>query len=242
MTRAYDGDAYFSNVFARQVDSSGNEITPPGTAQIGAVTETAPANDTASSGLNGRLQRIAQRLTSLIALVPASLGAKTGAASFSVVPASDASFAAQATVITVTPTLEISALDAGDVAFDTATITGAARAAGSAVTLDSITIVDKADQKAQLHLVFFNAATSLGVVDSVPDIDDTEVLTIVGHYEVAAASYVDLGGASVFSAGNIRKLMKTNASANLFVAAFTTGTPTYAAADALQISFGFVQH
>jgi hypothetical protein len=32
----------------------------------GAVTETAPASDTASSGLNGRLQRIAQRLTTLI--------------------------------------------------------------------------------------------------------------------------------------------------------------------------------
>lgn len=31
----------------------------------GAVTETAPASDTASSGVNGRLQRIAQRLTTL---------------------------------------------------------------------------------------------------------------------------------------------------------------------------------
>ena len=40
---------------------------------VGAVTETAPATDTASSGLNGRLQRIAQRLTSLIALLPTSL-------------------------------------------------------------------------------------------------------------------------------------------------------------------------
>lgn len=39
-------------------------------ARIGALTETAPATDTASSGLNGRLQRIAQRLTSLIALLP----------------------------------------------------------------------------------------------------------------------------------------------------------------------------
>ena len=45
---------------------------------IGAVTETAPATDTASSGLNGRLQRIAQRLTSLIALLPAALGAGGG--------------------------------------------------------------------------------------------------------------------------------------------------------------------
>lgn len=35
-------------------------------AQIGALTETAPGTDTASSGLNGRLQRIAQRITSMI--------------------------------------------------------------------------------------------------------------------------------------------------------------------------------
>jgi len=90
--------------------------------EIGALNETAPASDTASAGVNGRLQRVAQNLTSifggtgaaadaaassdtgtfsLIALVkrllqkvtaqlPASLGAKTSAASLSVVPASDA--------------------------------------------------------------------------------------------------------------------------------------------------------
>lgn len=34
--------------------------------RIGDLTETAPGTDTASSGLNGRLQRIAQRITSLI--------------------------------------------------------------------------------------------------------------------------------------------------------------------------------
>lgn len=45
---------------------------------VGALTETAPASDTASSGVNGRLQRIAQRITSLIALLPASLGAGGG--------------------------------------------------------------------------------------------------------------------------------------------------------------------
>ncbi len=45
---------------------------------IGAVTETAPASDVASSGLNGRLQRVAQRITSLIALLPAALGAGGG--------------------------------------------------------------------------------------------------------------------------------------------------------------------
>jgi len=59
------------------------------TTAIGSLTETAPATDTASSGLNGRLQRIAQRLTSLIALFPTSIGTKASAASLSVVLASD---------------------------------------------------------------------------------------------------------------------------------------------------------
>jgi hypothetical protein len=46
---------------------------------LGILTETAPASDTASSGLNGRLQRIAQRITSLIALFPTAL---TGSGNF----------------------------------------------------------------------------------------------------------------------------------------------------------------
>lgn len=51
---------------------------------FGAVTETAPVTDTGSSGLNGRLQRIAQRITSLIALLPAALGSAAAAASLAV--------------------------------------------------------------------------------------------------------------------------------------------------------------
>jgi hypothetical protein len=46
--------------------------------QFGSVTEAAPGTDTASSGLNGRLQRIAQRLTALIALLPSAFGANGG--------------------------------------------------------------------------------------------------------------------------------------------------------------------
>jgi hypothetical protein len=56
---------------------------------VGALNEAAPASDTANSGLNGRLQRIAQRITSLIALLPTSLGQKTMANSLAVVLPSD---------------------------------------------------------------------------------------------------------------------------------------------------------
>jgi hypothetical protein len=41
--------------------------------RLGATNEAAPAGDTAASGLNGRLQRIAQSLTSFMALFPAAL-------------------------------------------------------------------------------------------------------------------------------------------------------------------------
>jgi hypothetical protein len=74
-----------------QAATSANQDT--GNTRIGDLTETAPASDTGSSGLNGRLQRIAQRLTSLIAQLPATLGIKTAANSLSVAPASDSVFA-----------------------------------------------------------------------------------------------------------------------------------------------------
>ena len=60
--------------------------------QVGIATETAPTSDTASSGLNGRLQRIAQRITSLIALLPSSLGPQASASSLSITPATATTF------------------------------------------------------------------------------------------------------------------------------------------------------
>lgn len=47
-----------------------DEIEP----RLGAITETAPSTDTDSSGLNGRLQRIAQRLSTLIAFYANNFG------------------------------------------------------------------------------------------------------------------------------------------------------------------------
>lgn len=52
--------------------------------KIGSLTEAAPGTDTASSGLNGRLQRIAQRITSLITALgnPFQAGGSIGNTSF----------------------------------------------------------------------------------------------------------------------------------------------------------------
>lgn len=58
-------------------------------AEIGAKNETAPISDTDPSGLNGRLQRIAQRISSLISLLPSSIGKKASTDSLSVTISSD---------------------------------------------------------------------------------------------------------------------------------------------------------
>lgn len=72
------------SVATSTLQSSGNTL-------LGAVNEAAPATDTDNSGLNGRLQRIAQRITSLLALLPAALGQGTMAQSLRVVLPSDQS-------------------------------------------------------------------------------------------------------------------------------------------------------
>lgn len=79
-----------------------DSVTVKASVGIGSLTETAPATDTASSGLNGRLQRIAQRVTSLIAQFPTTLGQTTKAASLSVSVASDDDLQAKLGIVTET--------------------------------------------------------------------------------------------------------------------------------------------
>lgn len=73
------------------VNASGEVLVKDG-GGLGALTETAPVTDTASSGINGRLQRIAQRLTSILAaMAPATAGTGT--------PSSVASSASSVTIL-----------------------------------------------------------------------------------------------------------------------------------------------
>lgn len=143
-------------------------------------------------------------------------------------------------VITVTPTVQNNnAYDANDVIFDAVEIPLAVPVAGGTAILDSIVVIDTADQKAQMHLVFMNAATSLGTLDSAPDIDDTEVLTVIGTVEVLAASYNDLGANSVATKTAVGLAVKAaSGTRSLWVAAWSTGTPTYLTG-CLKIQLGF---
>lgn len=133
-------------------------------------------------------------------------------------------------VVTVTPTLDTNAYTAGDLLFDSTEIANAVRANGGCAILQSVTIVDKDDQKLAMTLLFADAGTDFGTANSAPDPDDTEAATVLGHVAIATGDYVDLGGASVACVRGIGLLLKAGAATtSLYVAAITGGTPTHTA-------------
>lgn len=144
--------------------------------------------------------------------------------------------------VDVTVTVETSALDVGDVASAaTQVVAGATRGINTPSKLVSLTLADPDDQKAILRVVFFSANTNLGTKDAAPDVDDTELLTIIGHVDIAVADYVDYGGGSVASIKNIGLMMKPAAeTSSVYMSIYTpaTSTPTYAGG-ALTVRLGF---
>src|SRR6185312_14649884 len=127
-----------ANGSATDANSTPVAWSTEGKAQVGSLTETAPASDTASSGLNGRLQRVAQRITSLIALLPASLGANgglkiEGVASGTAVPVSIASVPSHA--VTNAGTFAVQATEA-----DGANVTLGAKADAKSTATDTTAI------------------------------------------------------------------------------------------------------
>jgi hypothetical protein len=171
-------------------------------ARTGALTETAPASDTASSGLNGRLQRVAQRLTSLLALLPASLGQKTMANGLAVTVASDQSAlpASQSGTWTVQPgntanttawKVDGSAVTqpvSGTVTTRPSGSTGANTSVASTVTTDTTLIAADANR---FGLTIFNESTAVLFALLGAGTESATVYTVQiaagGYYEVPDA-------------------------------------------------------
>ena len=147
-------------------------------------------------------------------------------------------------VVTVTPTLDIAgAYAGGDLLFDSAEVANAVRENGYAAILESVTVLDKADQGVAFTLLIANANTDFGTPNSAPDPDDTEAETVLGWVPIATSDYVDLGLSKVACVRNIGLMLQAGAATtSLWIAAINgTGTPTYGAATDLVIKLGFLR-
>lgn len=140
-------------------------------------------------------------------------------------------------VVSVTPTLDTNAYASGDTLFDTTKVqvltaapTGSA-ARGLRGRIASVTVLDKSDQNAGMTLFFLRSNVGFGTANSAPNISDDNAEQIVGRVTIAAADYTDLGGCDFAQAHNLNiPFVLPSNQRELYVAAITNGTPTYAAA------------
>lgn len=133
-------------------------------------------------------------------------------------------------VVPVTPTLDTDAYSDGDLLFDSTQISNAVRVNNHTAVIQTITIIDKDNQKAPMTLLIANAATDFGSLNAAPNPSDAAAETVAGHLEIAADDYVDLGGASVACVRNVGMLVSASGeTTSLWIAAITRGTPTHTA-------------
>lgn len=145
--------------------------------------------------------------------------------------------------IDVTLTLDTSIYASGDVLADTQPIAAAMRVNGGTGVLQSITVIDQDDQKAQIKLQLMSTSVSLGTENALPSITDTDALQLLGApIVIETTDYTDLGGVSVAGKDGIGRVVKAAAgSTSLFIAVVNgSGTPTYTAAG-IKLRLGFLQ-
>lgn len=120
--------------------------------------------------------------------------------------------------------------------------------------VQSIKVIDEANQKVELILSFFNTSpTAAGDGEAVAFSDDDLQDTFLGTVTVAAADYDSYGSANAVATltdvGLLLKTLKKTGQVGtavgddkIYMVAHTTGTPTYGATDALGIVVDVMAH
>lgn len=146
--------------------------------------------------------------------------------------------------IQVTPVLDTNVYASGDLLFDAVAITSAAVASGGAVELVSAVVSDEDEQSQAIDFYITNLSTTWGTINNAVAATDALCRGIQAFFQVAAADYKDLGGASVAMPDankSIGIVCEASGSANLYLVGICrSGTPTYTASG-LKVSLGFRQ-
>ena len=139
-------------------------------------------------------------------------------------------------IIRVTPTVSTSAYTAGNVLFATTAIPISGTASNSRGTILSVGIVDRVRTASQtITLTFLRSNVALGSLNAAVSMTTTDALEVVG--QVSVTTSVDLVNSRYGEAQSLAIPFEVP-SGNLYVAATTSGTPTFSAADAVRLRIG----
>lgn len=142
-----------------------------------------------------------------------------------------------------TTAVSTSAYTAGDAVGAKRTITGALRISNGSGVLQSITILDRSNQKAALEVFIFDSDPAAATItDNAAFVFSTDDLKVLAHVTIAAADYITVNSKAVATIDGIGVTLKgANANTSLFAAVVAVGTPTYAATTDVQLIYGILQ-
>lgn len=119
-------------------------------------------------------------------------------------------------------------------------ISGALFDKNRAAVLDAITVIDEDDQGVAFDLYFFDAAVSLGTINTTAAPSDAAMRSFLAVVPIATGDYKDLGGVRVAHKPNLGLIIKPVVdTADIYVGAVNgAGTPTFTASG-LKLRLGF---
>lgn len=133
-------------------------------------------------------------------------------------------------VISVTLSLDTNAYASGDVLANLQEVANFMRADGGRAVIQSVTVLDKDDQGAEMDIFISPNAVSLGDENATPDISDADAEGLQHLCNVSGDDYQDLGGCQVATVKAIGLVVEAAAgSKSMYIGAITRGTPTHSA-------------
>ncbi len=142
-------------------------------------------------------------------------------------------------VVDVVPVLDTSAYADNDVLFVPIEVPSyrADSMRGPARKLQSVLILDEADQAQDIDLIFSEGTITLGTINGAVNLSDADARKIVGFVSILTTDYTDTVNNQVAVKRGLELIMQP--SATLYVSGVCrSGTPTYAASS-LRIKLGF---
>lgn len=136
--------------------------------------------------------------------------------------------------IPVTPTLDTGAYATGDLLFAPIKLTNATLNTKGMAIIRSIVLLDSANQKAAIDLIFFDADPgSLGALNAAVDMPAAALAKLIGVLSIVAGNYATMKGSTNAIGIQTPNLMLPAAvsSKDFWLAGIIRGTATYGASD-----------
>lgn len=153
------------------------------------------------------------------------------------------SMSGQSKIISVNLTTSAGIYAAGDVIDSVKTITNAVQNTEGAAMLHSVVVIDKANQKSKIDLLFFDTAPTVGADNAANAISSADLANCLGRISVLDTDYVTANSNAEATIRGLALILQSLATKkDIYMVAVSRGTPTYASAAVnVVVKLGLIQ-